>query len=164
MKYDWPGNVRELQNVVERMAVTAKGSQLNLPADWLSDSPTPVPYEPSKSQPLESAVASQAEITVESIERAHILKVLEQRRWRIEGPHGAAVVLGLKPSTLRSRMRKLHIDRFALLNRRVNRISRRFHNPSHVDSRINQTHDISRFPHHLAGIPVYRRCRVFSEP
>ena len=130
MKYDWPGNVRELQNIVERMAVTAKGSQLNLPTDWLSDSPTPVPYEPSKSQPLESAVASQHEITVESIERAHILKVLEQQRWRIEGPHGAAVVLGLKPSTLRSRMRKLHIDRFALLNRRVNRISQRFHNPS----------------------------------
>ena len=130
MKYDWPGNVRELQNVVERMAVTAKGSQLTLPADWLSDSPTPVPYELSKSQPLESAVASQHETTVESIERAHILKVLEQQRWRIEGPHGAAVVLGLKPSTLRSRMRKLHIDRFALLNRRVNRISQRFHNPS----------------------------------
>ncbi len=130
MKYDWPGNVRELQNVVERMAVTAKGSQLTLPADWLSDSPTAVPYELSKSQPLESAVASQHETTVESIERAHILKVLEQQRWRIEGPHGAAVVLGLKPSTLRSRMRKLHIDRFALLNRRVNRISQRFHNPS----------------------------------
>ena len=130
MKYDWPGNVRELQNVVERMAVTAKGSQLTLPADWLSDSPTPVPYELLNSQPVESAVASQHETTVESIERAHILKVLEQQRWRIEGPHGAAVVLGLKPSTLRSRMRKLHIDRFAVLNRRVNRISQRFHNPS----------------------------------
>ena len=130
MKYDWPGNVRELQNIVERMAVTAKGSQLTLPADWLSDSPTAEPYELSKRQPVESAVASQHETTVESIERAHILKVLEQQRWRIEGPHGAAVVLGLKPSTLRSRMRKLHIDRFALLNRRVNRISQRFHNPS----------------------------------
>jgi formate hydrogenlyase transcriptional activator len=111
MKYDWPGNVRELENVVERMAVTAKGSQLNLPADWLSDSPTPVAYEVLNSERLNSAVASQAETTVESIERAHILRILEQRRWRIEGPHGAAVVLGLKPSTLRSRMRKLRIDR-----------------------------------------------------
>jgi transcriptional regulator with GAF, ATPase, and Fis domain len=113
MKYDWPGNVRELQNVVERMAVTAKGSQLTLPADWLSDSQTPAPYEPVNSQRVNSAVAAQHETTVESIERAHILRILEQRHWRIEGPHGAAVVLGLKPSTLRSRMRKLHIDRSA---------------------------------------------------
>ena len=59
VKYDWPGNVRELQNVVERMAVTAKGSQLSLPADWLSDSPIPAPYEPLNSQRLTS-VASQA--------------------------------------------------------------------------------------------------------
>jgi transcriptional regulator with GAF, ATPase, and Fis domain len=111
MKYDWPGNVRELQNVIERMAVTAKGSQLTLPADWLSDSPTAAPYELLNSQPSNSAVAAQQETTVESIERAHILRILEQRHWRIEGPHGAAIVLGLKPSTLRSRMRKLRIDR-----------------------------------------------------
>ena len=111
MKYDWPGNVRELQNVVERMAVTAKGSQLTLPADWLSDSQIPVAYEPLNSQSSNSAVVAQQETTVESIERAHILRILEQRHWRIEGHHGAAVVLGLKPSTLRSRMRKLRIDR-----------------------------------------------------
>lgn len=113
MKYDWPGNVRELQNVVERMAVTAKGSQLTLPADWLSDSQTPLRYEPVNSQRVNSAVAAQQETTVESIERAHILRILEQRHWRIEGPQGAAIVLGLKPSTLRSRMRKLHINRSA---------------------------------------------------
>ena len=97
MKYDWPGNVRELQNVVERMVVTAKGTKLNLPADWLSVSLTQVPYELLNSQRLNSAVASQEETTVESVERAHILKILEQKHWRIEGPHGAAVVLGLKP-------------------------------------------------------------------
>jgi formate hydrogenlyase transcriptional activator len=111
MKYDWPGNVRELQNVVERMVVTAKGTKLNLPADWLSVSLTQVPYELLNSQRLNSAVASQEETTVESVERAHILKILEQKHWRIEGPHGAAVVLGLNPSTLRSRMRRLRIDR-----------------------------------------------------
>jgi transcriptional regulator with GAF, ATPase, and Fis domain len=111
MKYDWPGNVRELQNVLERMAVTAKGSQLTLPADWLNDSSAAAPYERLNSQAADSAVAAQHETTVESIERAHILRILEQRRWRIEGPQGAAVVLGLKPSTLRSRMRKLRIDR-----------------------------------------------------
>jgi PAS domain S-box-containing protein len=111
MKYDWPGNVRELQNVVERMAVTAKGSQLSLPADWLSDSPAQEPYELFKHGRLRSAVTSEEETTVENVERAHILKILEQKHWRVEGLHGAAVVLGLKPSTLRSRMRKLRIDR-----------------------------------------------------
>jgi transcriptional regulator with GAF, ATPase, and Fis domain len=112
MKYSWPGNVRELQNVVERMAVTAKDNQLTLPADWLRDSQTPERYELLNSQRVDSAVASQEETTVESVERSHILRILEQRRWRIEGPQGAAVVLGLKPSTLRSRMRKLRIDRW----------------------------------------------------
>jgi PAS domain S-box-containing protein len=111
MKYDWPGNVRELQNVIERMAVTAKGSQLSLPSDWLTGSLTDMPFDPFKSQGAHSAVSSEEETTVENIERAHILRILEQRHWRIEGPHGAAVVLGLKPSTLRSRMRKLRIDR-----------------------------------------------------
>jgi PAS domain S-box-containing protein len=111
MKYDWPGNVRELQNVIERMAVTAKGTQLSLPSDWLSGSLTDMPHDLFNSQPAQSTVASEEETTVENVERAHILRILEQRHWRIEGPHGAAVVLGLKPSTLRSRMRRLRIDR-----------------------------------------------------
>ena len=111
MKYDWPGNVRELQNVIERMAVTAKGTQLSLPSDWLSGSLTDIPNDLFKSQGDHSTVSSEEEATVENVERAHILRILEQRHWRIEGPHGAAVVLGLKPSTLRSRMRKSRIDR-----------------------------------------------------
>ena len=111
MKYDWPGNVRELQNVIERMAVTAKGTQLSLPSDWLSCSLTDMPSDLIKSQDSDSTVSSEEETTVENVQRAHILRILEQRHWRIEGPHGAAVVLGLKPSTLRSRMRKLRIDR-----------------------------------------------------
>jgi PAS domain S-box-containing protein len=111
MKYDWPGNVRELENVIERMAVTAKGTQLSLPSDWLSGSLTDIPYDLFNRQGARATVSSEEETTVENVERAHIIRILEQRHWRIEGPHGAAVVLGLKPSTLRSRMRKLRIDR-----------------------------------------------------
>jgi len=72
---------------------------------------TDMPFDLFKSQEAHCAVSSEEETTVENVERAHILRILEQRHWRIEGPHGAAVVLGLKPSTLRSRMRKLQIDR-----------------------------------------------------
>jgi formate hydrogenlyase transcriptional activator len=111
MKYDWPGNVRELENVIERMAVTARGTQLSLPSDWLSGSLTDIPYDLFNRQGARATVSSEEETTVENVERAHIIRILEQRHWRIEGPHGAAVVLGLKPSTLRSRMRKLRIDR-----------------------------------------------------
>jgi PAS domain S-box-containing protein len=110
VKYDWPGNVRELQNVIERMAVIAKGNQLSLPADWMSDSSVRGTDSLSQSSQLQSNEAAE-ETTIESLERAHIIRILEQRGWRIEGPHGAAVLLGLNPSTLRSRMRKLRIDR-----------------------------------------------------
>jgi transcriptional regulator with GAF, ATPase, and Fis domain len=51
--------------------------------------------------------------TLQDRERAHIIEILNQTRWRIEGPNGAAVVLGLRPSTLRSRMQKLGIERRA---------------------------------------------------
>jgi transcriptional regulator with GAF, ATPase, and Fis domain len=110
VKYDWPGNVRELQNVIERMAVIAKDNQLSLPADWMSDSSIRGTDSLSQSSQLQSNEAAE-ETTIESLERAHIIRILEQRGWRIEGPHGAAVLLGLNPSTLRSRMRKLRIDR-----------------------------------------------------
>ncbi|HEX6438676.1 MAG TPA: sigma 54-interacting transcriptional regulator, partial [Candidatus Binatia bacterium] len=87
MKYDWPGNVRELQNVIERMTVTAKGAQLSLPSDWLTGgSLTDMPFDLFKSQEAHCAVSSEEETTVENVERAHILRILEQRHWRIEGP------------------------------------------------------------------------------
>ena len=110
MIYDWPGNVRELQNVIERMAVTAKDAKLSLPPDWMSNSLIQPSVSLSPNLHVRSNLARE-DTTIEGLERAHIIRILEQRRWRIEGPYGAAVVLGLKPSTLRSRMRKLRIDR-----------------------------------------------------
>jgi transcriptional regulator with GAF, ATPase, and Fis domain len=107
--YDWPGNVRELQNVIERAAVISTGRRLKLPEEWA------VSFEAlSRTEAAEASRAIEArprEATLEELERSHILQVLQQTRWRVEGPKGAAAVLGLNPSTLRSRMYKLGIRR-----------------------------------------------------
>jgi formate hydrogenlyase transcriptional activator len=94
--YDWPGNIRELENIIERAIISSEGSVLTL-ADRLV-----VRQSPS---------AQAAPQSLESLEREHIRSVLDQTRWKIEGRHGAAAVLGLNPSTLRGRMRKLGIQR-----------------------------------------------------
>jgi transcriptional regulator with GAF, ATPase, and Fis domain len=95
--YDWPGNVRELENVLERAIITTPDSTLRL-------------LEPPASDPLDVLPAAATSMLVD-VERAHILRVLQATAWRIEGSRGAAVALGLKPSTLRSRMRKLGVNR-----------------------------------------------------
>ncbi len=94
--YSWRGNVRELANVIERAVINAKGSVLRIGED----------------APLQTAEqASGATKTLEETERDYIVRILEDRGWRIEGPHGAARLLGLNPSTLRTRMLKLGIHR-----------------------------------------------------
>jgi PAS domain S-box-containing protein len=106
--YDWPGNVRELQNVIERAAVTSTGRFLQLPEEW---HPEP---EPNKAGVQLNGIdypLGRTGSTLEDLERAHIIQVLNQTRWRIEGTKGAAMILGLHPSTLRSRMNKLGISR-----------------------------------------------------
>jgi len=94
--YDWPGNIRELENVIERAMVMSRGEVLDgsvLPAAAAPGSPA----------------APAADGTLEEMERAHIRRVLEGARWIIEGERGAARILGLNPSTLRGRLRKLGI-------------------------------------------------------
>jgi PAS domain S-box-containing protein len=99
--YYWPGNVRELANVVERALINSNGAVLQL-ADKL-DAEFPVLANGNgHDRPLS---------TLEDIERDHILSVLDACEWRIEGSSGAADVLGLNSSTLRSRMNKLGIKR-----------------------------------------------------
>ena len=93
--YDWPGNVRELENAVERAMILSPGAFLD---------GSPVPETPS-SAPAPPPAPVQA--TLEEVERAHIRRVLEASGWVIEGERGAARVLGLNPSTLRGRLRKL---------------------------------------------------------
>jgi len=94
--YHWPGNVRELENVIEHAVIISRGSQLEL-GHWLPRKDAPSP---------KSTVTTLAEI-----ERAHIINVLERTHWRVSGKQGAAEILGLKPQTLFSRMKKLGIKR-----------------------------------------------------
>ena len=116
--YSWPGNVRELENVIGRATVTSTAPTLQLPEGWNQAqgaeifshaSPSGLTPEKSKSQ----NDGGELPLTLEEFERTRILKVLHQTNWRIEGPKGAAVILGLHPNTLRSRMKKLEIHRLA---------------------------------------------------
>jgi formate hydrogenlyase transcriptional activator len=93
--HSWPGNVRELANVIERAVIHAKGSVLQL----VDHFEIAVEAEPFSTK------------TLGEIEREYIMETLEHTGWRIEGPSGAANILGLNPSTLRTRMLKLGIHR-----------------------------------------------------
>ena len=110
LAYAWPGNVRELENVIERAVVLSKGPELEV----ISELPAsiPPPAEPTAHPSLEKPTElSPADLKLRHVERDHILTTLKRSGWRIEGPTGAAHLLGLNPSTLRSRMKKLGIER-----------------------------------------------------
>jgi transcriptional regulator with GAF, ATPase, and Fis domain len=115
--YSWPGNVRELQNLVERAVVLSRGPLLELGHDLLPLPAHPAPasaasplQQAAALRPLEPTAASDLS-TLEQVQRRHILTALAKTRWVIEGSKGAAVLLGLHPNTLRSRMKKLGIRR-----------------------------------------------------
>ena len=96
--YSWPGNVRELRNIVERSVILTPGKRLRVPKDELIEQP--------------QALRSASEVApLEDIERRHILAALDATQWVVGGPNGAAVLLGLKRSTLQSRMERLRIVR-----------------------------------------------------
>jgi transcriptional regulator with GAF, ATPase, and Fis domain len=99
VQYGWPGNIRELQNVVERAVVLAKGAIVQIDESMLS---------------ADSEDQDSSEIdTLENVERNHIIRALQQTQWVIHGKKGAAELLGINPSTLRSRMEKLTIKKGA---------------------------------------------------
>jgi chemotaxis protein methyltransferase CheR len=95
-KYSWPGNVRELANVIERAVINSRGSVLRIGEDFLT----------SEGENLAVPVK-----TLEEMERDFITRTLQDVHWRIDGPQGAARVLGINPSTLRTRMGKLGIQK-----------------------------------------------------
>lgn len=95
-QHDWPGNVRELEHVIERAVIHTKGTVLNLMDD-------PVGIFVNTGVRHGKSLAD--------IERDHIVHILEETEWKIQGEQGAAALLDLHPSTLRSKMKKLCIQR-----------------------------------------------------
>ncbi len=91
--YSWPGNVRELENVIERAVIVSQGPTLSVKVPKTFENTT------------------HGKQSLEEIEREHIIRVLEESGWKIEGKSGAAQILALNPGTLRSRMKKLGIKR-----------------------------------------------------
>jgi formate hydrogenlyase transcriptional activator len=96
VSYLWPGNIRELQNFVERSVILTSGNVLHPPLASLKSS---------------AEAESLGPVTLEDAERDHIRKILEETRWVVAGPNGAAARLGIKRSTLYFRMQKLGISR-----------------------------------------------------
>jgi len=112
VKYPWPGNIRELQNVIERAVILTKGPILNIPGDDLRVSN-------GNSMAMAAGAGTQSgspnggshnmRALLDEAERQQIIAALEQSNWIVAGPNGAATRLGIKRSTLQSRMQKLGI-------------------------------------------------------
>jgi formate hydrogenlyase transcriptional activator len=98
--YHWPGNVRELENFIERAVILSRGPELETPLAELK-----------QSQNHTSVHSAGTLTTMEQAEREHILRALNESNWTVGGPAGAASRLGMKRTTLQSRMRKLRIVR-----------------------------------------------------
>ncbi|HVO93659.1 MAG TPA: sigma 54-interacting transcriptional regulator [Terriglobales bacterium] len=106
--YHWPGNVRELQNIIERAVITARDGKLNL------DRALPESVNVAAPAPVEHAVDNKRVRTakeIEELERRNIIAALEAAEWKIAGENGAAQLLGVRPTTLSSRLKALGIER-----------------------------------------------------
>jgi transcriptional regulator with GAF, ATPase, and Fis domain len=96
--YHWPGNVRELESVIERAIITSQGTALQV-------------LDRFDTFPRTGDLSGEEVKALAELEQDHILQVLRKTAWRIEGQNGAALLLGLNPSTLRARMRKYGLRR-----------------------------------------------------
>jgi formate hydrogenlyase transcriptional activator len=97
MAWPWPGNIRELENLMERSVILSEGNSLRVPLSELRSEP--------------SAVSTERDHTLDTAERAHIVRVLRETKGVLSGPDGAARRLGLKRTTLQSKMQRLKITR-----------------------------------------------------
>jgi formate hydrogenlyase transcriptional activator len=99
-RYDWPGNIRELQNVIERSVILSNGPELRVVLPEVADKATPAGPDSRRSNVSEDAI------------RERILQALKETKGQVGGPNGAAARLGLKRTTLQSRIRKYNIARW----------------------------------------------------
>ncbi|MEP7256026.1 MAG: sigma 54-interacting transcriptional regulator [Ferruginibacter sp.] len=98
MLYDWPGNIRELENLVERALILSPGNTLEY-GNWIPSSKTIISNGKTVVQKLDD------------VEKDHIISVLNKTNWKVSGEKGAAKILGLNPTTLEARMKKMGIQR-----------------------------------------------------
>ncbi|MBI1815422.1 MAG: sigma 54-interacting transcriptional regulator [Deltaproteobacteria bacterium] len=110
MAYDWPGNVRELQNIIERSMVLTSGPMLELGPDFVVAAPSDQRSAPQSPAAIAPDPKTSELRSLDEVGKQHILSILERCSWVIEGPNGAARLLGLQPSTLRSRLKKLGLQ------------------------------------------------------
>jgi transcriptional regulator with GAF, ATPase, and Fis domain len=109
LAYDWPGNIRELRNVIERGVIIARGG--NLDVDLPMSVGTVASQAPARSDEEEGARAFLTESEMDQQVRGNLLAILNKAEWKIKGPDGAAELLGVKPTTLVSRIKKLGLQR-----------------------------------------------------
>ncbi len=107
--YDWPGNIRELRNVVERAVIFARGGALDFDVRWTGSSVDLTSFERLDVDQAEPEYLTDVEIRRR--ERENLFVVLQRTGWKIKGVNGAAELLGLKPTTLISRMEKMGLKR-----------------------------------------------------
>ena len=101
-RYNWPGNIRELENILERAVILNAGETLEIAAELLP------PTQATEGQGLTGRTSL---TSLRGAEREHILAALEKANWVIEGAGGAAKILDIHPNTLRSRLKRLGIER-----------------------------------------------------
>ena len=96
MDYDFPGNVRELENLIERGIIMSRGNKLNI-GTWFN--------------PKKKIIKKESFLSLEEVQRNHIIEVLKVTNWKVSGKNGAAELLGMRPTTLYSKIEKLEIKR-----------------------------------------------------
>ncbi len=96
MDYDFPGNVRELENLIERGIIMSRGNKLNI-GTWFN--------------PKKKIIKKESFLSLEEVQRNHIIEVLKVTNWKVSGKNSAAEILGMRPTTLYSKIEKLEIKR-----------------------------------------------------
>jgi transcriptional regulator with GAF, ATPase, and Fis domain len=107
--YDWPGNIRELRNVIERAVIISRGGVLDFDLPVTNSSPVLPRLMPGEAVNTETEILTEPEM--QRRERENLLAALMKTNWKIRGADGAAELLGLKPTTLVTRMQKMGLKR-----------------------------------------------------